>query len=161
MDHALLAKLCWTPLIRRTERDHAGNQIAEKQPCCRARSLRRQVACYINRRAKHRWATISKEHAASLRNLAGMPRPQFADHMASRLDRPRTGGNPLYNYVNQEMAKLRARGFAGRNDLHRKWFAAKYRRLGFCRAATVSIGLQRKTASCASTASRGRRGAGR
>ena len=114
--------------------------------------LRRQVACYITRREKHRWANISKEHAASLRNLVGMPRNKFVDHMASRLDRPRTGGNPLYDYVNQEMANLRARGFTGRNNLHRKWFAAKYLRL-FLQSGNSIERPTSKTASCASTAS--------
>jgi len=106
-----VAKRHWAPFILRTERDHAGNQKRQRKKGHRARGARRQVALYINTRAKHHWMRARPGNHRRLKNIAGITRQVFRFRLRRHQDERRSNGsNPLYDYVNGRISDMRRLG---------------------------------------------------
>ena len=119
------AKKTYRPWIIRTERDHGGNQKAERGKQGKARSWRRQVSNYVCRLSKTRWkrsACVTKDS----RHLSGQSLKVIQLKTKASTSRAGIGGNAMMGYVNRKLDELRGHGAGGRLDNERSMFAREY-----------------------------------
>lgn len=123
-----LAKLSWAPTILCTERDHSGNQRRCRQQQGRTRVWRRQTAAYVCKQVAARWSRGHPERLAALRRRSTLSFRQFRSKMRGAAGR-RSGGNPLFDFVNEGVAHLRRHGAEGPLRAEKRALAESYRQL--------------------------------